>query len=77
MAAAATGENLTHAGWSHTPSWYLVSAQDHAIAPEAQRFMAQRMGATTEEIDGSHVAFMAQPGAVASFIARSLDSLAG
>ena len=44
--------------------------------PNELRERAQRMGATTEEIDGSHVAFMAQPEAVASFIARSLDSLA-
>jgi pimeloyl-ACP methyl ester carboxylesterase len=77
LAAAAAGEPLTYAAWCHRPSWYLVSSRDHAIAPEAQRFMAQRMSATTEEIDGSHVAFMAQPKAVASFIARSLDSLAG
>ncbi|RYP81450.1 alpha/beta hydrolase [Nocardioides guangzhouensis] len=76
LAAAAAGENLTYAGWSDAPTWYLVSSRDNAIAPEAQRFMAQRMGATTEEIDGSHVAFMAQPKTVAAFIGRSLDSLA-
>ncbi|MBA2956136.1 alpha/beta fold hydrolase [Nocardioides sp. MAH-18] len=77
LAAAAAGENLTYAGWTDQPSWYLVSSQDNAIAPEAQRFMAERMGANTEEIDASHVAFIAQPKAVAAFIARSLDAVAG
>ena len=74
LAAAAAGEPLSYAGWAGKPTWYLVSSADHAIAPEAQRFMAQRMGATTEEIDGSHVAFIAQPAAVAGFIARALDA---
>lgn len=74
LAAAAAGEPLSYAGWAGKPTWYLVSSADHAIAPEAQRFMAQRMGATTEEIDGSHVAFIAQPVAVADFIARALDA---
>ncbi len=76
LAAAAVGEPLTHSGWSGTPTWYLVSTEDRAIAPEAQRFMAQRMGATTEEIAGSHVAFMAHPVTVAAFIARALDATA-
>ncbi|MEU1973465.1 alpha/beta hydrolase [Microbacterium sp. NPDC019599] len=76
LAAAAAGEPLRYAGWTEKPTWYLVSAEDHAIAPEAQRFMAQRMGAVTEEIDGSHVAFIARPAEAAAFIARALDAVA-
>lgn len=76
LAAAAAGEPLTHAGWADQPTWYLVSAEDHAIAPEAQRFMAERMGAVTEEISGSHIAFIAHPAHVAGFIARALDATA-
>lgn len=74
LAAAAAGEPLGHAGWTARPTWYLVSTHDRAIAPEAQRFMAERMNATTEEIDGSHVAFIAQPEKVAAFILRALDA---
>ncbi|KRB38924.1 alpha/beta fold hydrolase [Microbacterium sp. Root180] len=76
LAGAAAAEPLSHAGWTHVPTWYLVSAQDHAIAPEAQRFMAARMGAQTEEIPASHVGFIAQPQAVASFISGALDAAA-
>jgi pimeloyl-ACP methyl ester carboxylesterase len=54
------------------PSWYLVSEHDNAIPPDAERFMAERMGATTKSIAGSHTAFIAQPVAVASFIADAL-----
>jgi hypothetical protein len=34
--------------------------------------MAQRMGATTDTIDGSHTAFIAKPVAVAAFIRQAL-----
>lgn len=40
--------------------------------PDAERFFAQRMKATTEEINGSHCAFIAQPVAVANFIKKAL-----
>jgi pimeloyl-ACP methyl ester carboxylesterase len=72
LAAAALSENATAAGWKTKPSWFLVSEHDNAISPDAERFMAQRMGATTEAIDGSHTAFIAKPVAVAAFIRQAL-----
>ena len=74
LAAAALNENATAAGWKSMPSWFLVSEHDNAIPPDAERFMAQRMRATTETIDGSHTAFIAQPVAVASFIRKALTA---
>ena len=42
--------------WHALPSWYAVSADDRAIDPELQRFMAQRAGSTTVQFDdASHV----------------------
>jgi pimeloyl-ACP methyl ester carboxylesterase len=72
LSLAALTENATVAGWKTTPSWYLVSEQDNAIPPDAERFMAKRMGARTETITGSHTAFIARPVAVAAFIRRAL-----
>lgn len=72
LSLAALTENATQAAWKTKPSWYLVSQQDNAIPPDAERFMAQRMGAVTEEIDGSHTAFIAQPVRVAGFIRKAL-----
>jgi pimeloyl-ACP methyl ester carboxylesterase len=75
LAAAALGENATAAGWKSKPCWFLVSEHDNAISPDAERFMAQRMNATTETIDGSHTAFIARPVAVAAFIMKALTAV--
>jgi pimeloyl-ACP methyl ester carboxylesterase len=72
LALAALTENATQAAWKTKPSWYLVSQHDNAIPPDAERFMAKRMGAVTEEIDGSHTAFIADPVRVAGFIRKAL-----
>jgi pimeloyl-ACP methyl ester carboxylesterase len=74
LSLAALTEKATQAAWKTKPCWYLVSQQDNAIPPDAERFMAQRMGAVTEEIDGSHTAFIAQPVRVAGFIKKALSS---
>jgi hypothetical protein len=71
VAGAALQEQATAAGWKTIPSWYLISEQDNALAPETQRFMAERMTATTETIRGSHAAFIAQPHKVAQFIQKA------
>jgi hypothetical protein len=42
--------------WHAIPSWYAVSAQDRAIDPALERFMAERAGSTTIQFRGaSHV----------------------
>jgi len=73
VAAATLGEACTGAAWKTVPSWYLVSAHDNAINPDTERFMAERIGATTETINGSHTAFIAQPVAAATFIRKAVD----
>lgn len=75
LSGAAYTENATAAGWTDRPSWALVSEKDNAIPPAVQHFMAERMKATTETIDGSHTAFVVHPGTVASFIQKALRSL--
>jgi pimeloyl-ACP methyl ester carboxylesterase len=72
LSVAALTENATAAGWKNKPCWYLVSQHDNSIPPEAERFMAERMGAVTEEIAGSHAVFIAQPVTVAAFIMKAL-----
>lgn len=73
--SALIGE-ATEAGWKDKPTWYLVCENDNAIVPDAQAFMAKRMNATTLTIAGSHVAFIAQPVAVAQFILQALTAVA-
>jgi pimeloyl-ACP methyl ester carboxylesterase len=54
--------------WKRVPSWYLVSQYDRAINPDAERFMARRMGATTREIASSHASPVSHPQEVFDFI---------
>jgi len=72
LSAAALNEPATAAGWKSLPSWYLVSNQDNAIPPEAERFMAGRANATTESVDGSHAAFIARPEVAAALILKAV-----
>ncbi|WBC07637.1 alpha/beta hydrolase [Micromonospora sp. WMMA1947] len=67
-AANTLTDAVTRAAWKIIPSWTLVSTQDLAIPPDLQRFMAQRAGSTTVEVDASHAVTVSQPGAVADFI---------
>ena len=48
--------------WHTLPSWYAVSGKDLMIDPDEQRFMAQRIGATTVTFSGaSHAGGIASP----------------
>jgi pimeloyl-ACP methyl ester carboxylesterase len=75
LAAAAFTEAASVIGWKNLPSWYLVSERDNAIPPDCERFMAQRMGAVTESVDGSHAAFIAQPDIASRLILKALTSV--
>jgi pimeloyl-ACP methyl ester carboxylesterase len=59
---------------SQKPSWYLVATDDHMIPPLAQRTMAERIGATTTEVAGSHAIYVSQPAAVADLITQAARS---
>ncbi|MDQ0779767.1 pimeloyl-ACP methyl ester carboxylesterase [Streptomyces aurantiacus] len=50
------------------PSWSLITRQDHAIAPDLQRFMSARAGSHTEEVNASHAVMISRPGTVTHVI---------
>lgn len=54
--------------WRSTPSWYVVARDDRTVHPELQRSCAARMGATTTELDSSHVPMLSHPEQVADVI---------
>jgi pimeloyl-ACP methyl ester carboxylesterase len=56
------------AAWRSKPSFYAVSTQDRTINPDLERFMAKRMGATTIEVDSSHLSLISHPDAIAQLI---------
>jgi pimeloyl-ACP methyl ester carboxylesterase len=72
LANAAYSEKCTAAAWKSRPSWYLISENDNSIRAEVQQFMAKRMGATTETLNGSHAAYISLPVAAAAFILQAV-----
>ncbi|TQK50733.1 pimeloyl-ACP methyl ester carboxylesterase [Streptomyces sp. SLBN-118] len=54
--------------WLHTRSWYQISEHDHALNPRAQRWMAERIGATTVSLPTGHSSPLSRPEEVAALI---------
>ena len=70
------GEKVSHAAWRTRPSWAVVATQDGAIDPKLLRHTARRIGAVTREVEGSHVAFLTRPEAVADVIDEAAEGTA-
>ncbi len=68
LAGSAFEDTMGTPAWKSLPSWYLVAANDEALPPEGQQQIASRMGATTAEVESSHVAMVSHPDAVAELI---------
>lgn len=60
--------------WKDIPSWYLIATNDQAINPDLQRVFAERMRATTREVESSHVPFASQPTAVTEIIKEAAEA---
>ena len=67
---------MTTPAWKTLPTWFLVATADEAIPPDAERLFAQRMGATTIEVDSGHVAMVSHPAEVADLILQAAKATA-
>jgi pimeloyl-ACP methyl ester carboxylesterase len=47
--------------WKTKPSWFLLAKQDRMIAPDTQRYMAERMGAKIRKHDVDHSPMFTAP----------------
>jgi predicted alpha/beta hydrolase family esterase len=61
--------------WKSLPSWYLVAADDQAVAPDAERQMAKRMGATTVEVGSGHLAMVSHASDVVSLVETAAQAV--
>jgi pimeloyl-ACP methyl ester carboxylesterase len=52
---------IENPAWKSHKNWYIVATEDQTIPPDAERFMAKRMGAKVTEIKASHLVFMQSP----------------
>src|SRR4051812_8121926 len=71
LALAAASGPTTATAWNTIPSWYLIGTQDRTITPAAQRFMAERAGATIDEVKASHLSLISRPAEVAKLIEQA------
>ena len=63
--------------WKSKATWYIVAKNDRTVQPELQRFFAKRMGATTYEVDSSHVPMLSSPNLVIDVIRTAADAVQG
>jgi len=54
--------------WKSHPTSYLVAQNDEALAPDAERMFARRMGAHTIEVAAGHLAMITHPDEVVNLI---------
>ncbi len=68
--ALLTGKT-TQAAWRSKPSFYAVSTEDRTINPDLERFMANRMRATTIEVKASHLSLISHPQEITDLILQA------
>ncbi|MFF3248703.1 alpha/beta fold hydrolase [Streptomyces sp. NPDC002870] len=68
VATAALEERATKAAWKSIPSYALLAKSDKNIPVAAERWMAERAGARTVQVDASHAVTVSRPGAVTDLI---------
>jgi pimeloyl-ACP methyl ester carboxylesterase len=71
VSGAIFAEKMGPPAWTQHRSWYQVSENDQMIAPDAERFMASRAGATTMSIASSHASLISHPSQIAQLILRA------
>jgi pimeloyl-ACP methyl ester carboxylesterase len=47
--------------WKQLPTWYQISDADKMIPPDVQRMFAERMNATTINVNASHASYVSHP----------------
>ena len=75
LAASTLDDVMTTPAWKTLPTWFAVAQHDEVIPADAERLFAQRMGATTVELDSSHVVMISHPDEVTDLILSAVDAV--
>jgi pimeloyl-ACP methyl ester carboxylesterase len=59
------------AAWRDKPTFFVITTKDKVIAPEAQKFFAERMKAKITEVAGSHASLVVHAPEVAAVIEKA------
>ena len=77
LTLAAYDDVMGTPAWKNdVPTWFAVAQNDEVIPPDAERVFAQRMGATTTELESGHVGMVSHPDEVAGLIQTAAQSVA-
>jgi pimeloyl-ACP methyl ester carboxylesterase len=76
-AADLFAHNAEGVAWRSKPSWYIVANNDRTVHPELERFVAQRMDATTYDLDSSHVPMLSHPDLELDVIRTAANAVQG
>jgi pimeloyl-ACP methyl ester carboxylesterase len=74
-AADLFNQKVEGTAWKSKPSWYIVATKDRTVHPDLERFVAKRMGATTHEVESSHVPMLSKPDVVVDVIRAAAKSV--
>jgi pimeloyl-ACP methyl ester carboxylesterase len=77
LAASVFGGTASAAAWRTIPSWAVIGRQDKAIAPDLERFEAQRAHSHAVEINSSHVSLVSHPDVVTAVILAAARATGG
>jgi pimeloyl-ACP methyl ester carboxylesterase len=75
IAEVSFAEPTTAPAWKSLPTWAVVPTGDKAVGSDALRTMAERAGATTVEVEASHVVMISQPQAVIDVIMSAVEAV--
>lgn len=75
IAAHSIGTPVGRPLWVDRPSWYVVAENDRMIAPETQRFMAQRMNARIHSLRSDHSPMTTAPEDLAAVLQQAVTDL--
>jgi pimeloyl-ACP methyl ester carboxylesterase len=70
------GEPAGPIAWTTLPSWYALATADQALGIDLERFLADRAGSITVEVDASHSVAVSQPAVIADLIMTAAGSVA-
>ena len=69
--------NAEGVAWRSKPSWYIRAINDRTVNPDLERFVAERMGATTYDVESSHVPMLSHPDLVLDVIRTAARAVQG
>ena len=75
IALECLGERMTQPAWRKKPSWFLIAENDRMVAPETQRYTAERMKSRIVSLPIDHSPMASHPDAVIGLISDAATDI--